>query len=118
MAYIRKPDAVMEANTAILRRRARSRVVSWLRAIDAHLGSLATAMRNGEVEATKFRHKQCCTSARRCRNLSHGLIMVRIKRLKNTEEAVATGDINSLARSVVEDIIGISDSVQVGSAFP
>ena len=94
--------------------RARSLVASWLCAIDAHLGSLATAVRNGEVEATKFRHKQCCTSVRRCRYFSHGLIMVRIKLLKNAEEAVAAGDINSLARSVVKDIIGISDSVQVG----
>ena len=40
--------------------------------------------------------------------------MVSIKLLKNTEEAVAAGDINSLARTVVENIIGISDSVQVG----
>src|ERR1051325_7874626 len=92
---------------AILRTRARS----WLCAIDAHLGFLATAMRNGEVEATKFRHKQCCTSARSCRNLRHRLIMVWINLLKNTKEAVAAGDIYPLARSVVKDIIGISDSV-------
>src|SRR5215468_1645996 len=99
--------------TAILRTHARLLLLSWLCAIDAQLGSLATAMRNGEVEATQFRHKQCCTSARRCWNLRHGLIMIRIKLLKNTEEAVAAGNINSLAGTVVENIIGIADNFQV-----
>jgi hypothetical protein len=100
-----------KAKTSILRRYVRSRLASWLCAIDAHLWSLAGAMRNGEVKAIKFRHKQCCPSARGRRNLRQALITLKIKLLKNTEEAVAAGDINSSAGIIVEDVIRISSAV-------
>src|SRR5512144_806415 len=90
----------------------RSMLASWLWcAIDAHLCSLAGAMRNGEVKAIKFQHKQCCPSARGRRNLRQRLIMLRIKLLRNTEEALAAGDINSSAGIIVEDVIRISSAV-------
>src|SRR6188508_1452669 len=100
-----------KAKTSILRRYVRSMLASWLCAIDAYLCSLTAAMWNGEVKAIKFGHKQCCASTSRCRNLRDGLIIVRIKLLKNTEEALAAGDINSPAGIIVEDVIRISSAL-------
>src|SRR5262245_26057927 len=87
----------------------------WLCFVHPYLCSLAAAVRNGEIEAIQLRHEQRRPSARRGRSSPDWLIMIGVFLLKNTYRALAAGNIHAPARAVVEYIVGVSGTLQLGN---
>src|SRR4051812_12798933 len=75
----------------------------------ANLGSLAAAMRYGKKETIQIRDEQRRASAGCCREVGKPNEGVAIGVLEHVDESVAATDVESLARDVVKQVVGVAD---------
>jgi hypothetical protein len=78
---------------------------------------LLAAVWNRKIEPAELRDEQRCAGARCTGNFFRRYITVGVLLLDNTDKTLASRNVDSLPRSVIENVVRVSGNLHLGDDF-